>query len=120
MHAEVVTALDIHLAELHCLRRWLVDARTITGQRLDVVLQSLPARDASRAPSTTTAGAGRSASSRAREADPAPPLHSCSRRRARRHRPRSATLRSEPSWKICRSSLSGEDWIRQTSVLRRF
>ena len=40
MHAEVVTALDIHLAELQRLRRRLTDPRAIEpGERLDVVLQ---------------------------------------------------------------------------------
>lgn len=40
MHAEVVTALDVHLAELQTLRRRLTDARAIEpGERLDVVLQ---------------------------------------------------------------------------------
>lgn len=40
MHAEVVTALDVHLAELQSLRRQLTDARAIEpGERLDVVLQ---------------------------------------------------------------------------------
>jgi hypothetical protein len=40
MHAEVVTALDAHLAELQRLRRQLTDARVIEpGERLDVVLQ---------------------------------------------------------------------------------
>ncbi|MCM4085070.1 hypothetical protein [Paractinoplanes hotanensis] len=40
MHAEVVTALDTHLAELRALRRKLTDARAIEpGERLDVVLR---------------------------------------------------------------------------------
>jgi hypothetical protein len=40
MHAEVVIALDVHLAELQGLRHQLTDARTIEpGERLDVVLQ---------------------------------------------------------------------------------
>lgn len=40
MHAEVVTALDVHLAELQGLRHQLTDARAIEpGERLDVVLQ---------------------------------------------------------------------------------
>jgi hypothetical protein len=40
MHAEVVTALDAHLAEMQHLRRRLTDARAIeAGERLDVVLQ---------------------------------------------------------------------------------
>jgi hypothetical protein len=40
MHAEVVTALDVHLAEVQNLRRRLTDARAIEpGERLDVVLQ---------------------------------------------------------------------------------
>ena len=40
MHAELVTALDVHLAELHALRHQLTDARTIEpGERLDVVLE---------------------------------------------------------------------------------
>ena len=40
MHAEVVIALDVHLAELQGLRHQLTDARAIEpGERLDVVLQ---------------------------------------------------------------------------------
>jgi hypothetical protein len=40
MHAEVVTALDSHLAELQALRRQLTDARACEpGERLDLVLQ---------------------------------------------------------------------------------
>ncbi len=40
MHAEVVTALDVHLAELQRLRLRLTAARTIEpGERLDVVSQ---------------------------------------------------------------------------------
>lgn len=40
MHGEVVTALDVHLAELQGLRRQLTAARLIEpGERLDVVLR---------------------------------------------------------------------------------
>jgi len=40
MHAEVVIALDLHLAELRGLRHQLTDPRAIEpGERLDVVLQ---------------------------------------------------------------------------------
>jgi hypothetical protein len=40
MHAEVVTALDAHLAELQALRPQLTDARAIEpGERLDLVLR---------------------------------------------------------------------------------
>ncbi|KUL29457.1 hypothetical protein [Actinoplanes awajinensis] len=40
MHAEIVNALDIHLAEVQILRRQLTEARAIEpGERLDVVLQ---------------------------------------------------------------------------------
>ncbi len=40
MHAEVVTALDVHLAEVQRLRRRLTAARAIEpGERLEVVLQ---------------------------------------------------------------------------------
>ena len=40
MHAEVVTALDAHLAEVQSLRRRLTKARAIEpGERLEVVLQ---------------------------------------------------------------------------------
>lgn len=40
MHAEVVTALDAHLAEMTRLRRQLTDARAIEpGERLDVILE---------------------------------------------------------------------------------
>src|SRR4051812_2842627 len=40
MHAEVVTALDVHIAELQSLRHRLTDARAIEpGERLDVVLR---------------------------------------------------------------------------------
>ncbi|MEV6350512.1 hypothetical protein [Actinoplanes sp. NPDC051851] len=40
MHAEVVTALDAHLVELHRLRGRLTDARAIEpGERLEVILQ---------------------------------------------------------------------------------
>jgi hypothetical protein len=40
MHAEVVTALDTHLAEMKRLRRQLTDARAIEpGERLAVVLK---------------------------------------------------------------------------------
>ena len=39
MHAEVVTALDAHLAELQRLRPRLTDARAIApGERLEVVM----------------------------------------------------------------------------------
>ncbi|GAA2863356.1 hypothetical protein Acy02nite_87660 [Actinoplanes cyaneus] len=40
MHGEIVDAIDIHLAEVHRLRRRLTDARTIEpGERLDVALE---------------------------------------------------------------------------------
>jgi hypothetical protein len=40
VHAEVVTALDTHLAEVQRLRRLLTDAREIEpGERLEVVLE---------------------------------------------------------------------------------
>ncbi len=40
MHAEVVTAVDAHLAEVQRLRQSLTDPRWIEpGERLDVVLQ---------------------------------------------------------------------------------
>ena len=40
MHADVLTALDDHLAELQDLRHRLTEARVIgAGERLDVVLQ---------------------------------------------------------------------------------
>ncbi|EEP73099.1 hypothetical protein MCAG_03426 [Micromonospora sp. ATCC 39149] len=40
MHAEIVTALDVHLAEMHRLRRRLTDARAVEpGERLEVVLE---------------------------------------------------------------------------------
>lgn len=40
MHAEAVTALDAHQAEVQHLRRRLTDARAIEpGERLDVILQ---------------------------------------------------------------------------------
>jgi transposase len=46
MHAEVVDALDAHLAELHRLRRRLTDPRTIEpGERLQVVEQIAASAD---------------------------------------------------------------------------
>jgi hypothetical protein len=40
MHAEIVSALDIHLAEVQKLRRRLTGAHAIEpGERLDVVLE---------------------------------------------------------------------------------